>query len=384
MLFDLLPAPFQTEHSGPIEIPDLQTLGQLSPGSVFVVLDVDPWGWDSSLPAAVGLTLMRCPLITDVLPSVLPKKLGELGGIAPLQTFGIRIKDRRRQARNREPHQLGERYATHADGVEDLLLMFLDHFLGREDPRLILVCFGIPFELKILSKHYRRLLRRFSSWVDLQDIARQLKSNESERATSPSLRETLLAFDFADEARDGRGTRAKRSAATDTVRTSWLLLRLLCLPLDATLDIKRSPRDGDSARRNRLPTPPEFFPFMAIVCRRSSSQRIIPRNMRTLFSRYKPDSWGLQSGGAHGWLAFPDLETLDRFVLEIDGSKLADDYAWEAVEFCEPEVGPAETLQESRERDRRRLDDEAGEERARKRARREDRDDDPGPLFLLT
>jgi hypothetical protein len=374
---------FRRERWRPISdahLRDLSSLAQRAPESVFVILEAQPWGWDRSVPSEIGLTLMRCPPITNVLPSILPKKLDGLGGIAEFKTFGIRIADRKRQERNREQPRSGPPYAVTPVFVEELLLTFLDHFLAGDKSRLILVSFGITFELKILASQLRRLRKRLSAWVDLQDIVRQLASGKGgEGVTNPTLCETLRAYDFSDGAHACQGTGTKHNAANDTERASWLLLRLLCLPLDATLDIKRSPSDGHSATNIRRPvlTPaagpssnggrgpaaPKSSPFMAEVSRQFSARTLILPVLHKLVSRYKPVASGIDRRGRSGWVVFSDQETLDRFVQEISGSKSRDGSVWQAFQISEPRVDPPQTLQELREYNRRRREEEAKEER---------------------
>lgn len=378
-------------------IPDLGRLKYAAPGSVFVVLDAQPWGWDSSRPAEIGLTLMRCPPITHILPRVLPKKLEELGVISDRQTFGIRVADRRRLEKNSKPPRFGERYAASPGSVEELLLTFLEIFLGRGStpPHLILVSFGITFELQLLERHYRRLRQRLSAWVDLQDIARQLASgHEGKRVTNPSLSEALLACDFPSEARSCLGPRRKDNAAADTVRMSWLLLHMLCLPINATPDIKRSPRGSNSVRNSRprralmppartsfdgrCPRPDQCSAFMVRVYRRSGDRAIIPQDLHAMLSGYNATYSGIYGGGAYVWAAFPDEETLDRFVASTRRSTLTNDHMWVTFEIKEPEMIPPKSLQELRECAERRRVDKAEKKRSVKWPKKGGQDDDTG------
>ncbi|KAK7402804.1 hypothetical protein QQX98_011432 [Neonectria punicea] len=110
-----------------------------------------------------------------------------------------------------------------------------------DPPTLALVGFDLHLEFRMLSTRYPRLLIEcFSSWVDLQEVVKDVSTDLENRA--PGMRDTLIAFGFRNGALAIIPQTTAHSSGTDTVRMIALLINTLAFPCDENLEIMLSPR----------------------------------------------------------------------------------------------------------------------------------------------
>lgn len=176
---------------------------------------------------------------------------------------------------------------------------------SSELPTLTLVGFDLYLEFRILSTEYPRLLTEcFTSWVDLQEIAKDLFIGLGKRV--PVLTDTLIAFGFKPDLLAIVSKATQHSAGTDTIRMTALLVNLLAFPLDKNLSIELTPRRkwsrGSMGNRYRndekffldsRPSPWEFFPFTARARRIGGPvTKATPEDINEIFSEYNPTAVG--------------------------------------------------------------------------------------------
>ena len=407
MPYNPRPHGFQTKHWRKLYesyILDLETLRASVRGAVFVIIDAEPWGVDSSKPAEIGISLVPSldRTSTSTSTSTLPTTLDATIHLLQLETHWIRVSGRGRQENNRETHRYGQQHCVEDDQVDKTVSDIIDRFLQKQPLHsnpwdripLILTGFGLNFEFRILSSLYPRLLDYFTSWLDLQQVARGVASDAATAdgrhvVYSPSLRETLIACGFESDARNAQGLRTQHNAATDSVRAAAVLVHLLGLPHGEELDIRRSSRRENHVKKNRRmpsapgemvgngvrPNPKEFFPYTARVSRTTGFGQLETRALLDLFVYYGPTAVGISKGKRYGWVCLPDLNTPQDPVRNVNGSTgLGDGDVWTAVSDYDPAVVPVKDKEELRLNRRRGMDAQADEKRAQRKLRREAQD----------
>ncbi|KAI9167990.1 hypothetical protein HJFPF1_04134 [Paramyrothecium foliicola] len=198
------------------------------------------WSWR---PAEIGITLL--PAFAGRVSKYRPTTLEEMSRDLGTETHLMRLVGRERGAANREKHRLGKEHYIQDAHVEQTISEIIDEFLGKQR-------FSATFELRILSTLYPQALQHFSSWLDLQKLAKETMSEQQENIPTPSLRETLLACGFGVDARDFQGLVTKHNAATDSLRTAAVLV---CFQQTEpkSLHINRSQRRVFYANKSRGP-----------------------------------------------------------------------------------------------------------------------------------
>lgn len=209
---------------------DLATLHKAAKRAVLVIIDAEPWGLDDSKPAEIGVSLV--PALHDMHMGVsLPRTLDALSHSLRLETHWIRVVGRERRERNREIQYFGQQHDIEDDQVEqtisNLIQQFMQKHYGQSCPTtspggipLVLAGFSLDFEFRILTRLYPRVLRHFTSWSDLQEIAREVSDDGTSRLISPGLHETLVACGFQASVNDSQNKNSQHNAATDTVRAA--------------------------------------------------------------------------------------------------------------------------------------------------------------------
>ena len=152
------------------------------------------------------------------------------------------------------------------------------------------------------------------------------------------MRDTLLALGYQPDGIAVVGFKEEHNAGNDAVRVLAVLLGLLALPLST--DLKLGPlleiEHHMKRRREKVnngsglllkkywiskPEPAELFPYMAKL--RPKGMPIYPRfgvnSLFNCFSEYKPIASGISREDACYYLCLPTLESLERFILEVDG-----------------------------------------------------------------
>lgn len=153
-----------------------------------------------------------------------------------------------------------------------------------------------------------------SSWVDLQKIFRDVSSCTNR---SPSMQESLIAFGFEGDDPAILPNRMAHSAGTDALRIIALLVNLLALSPDATLEIDQRPvrkwvGTGRVARqqikaKNQFsgrPRPIEAYQLKARV-KLNGGSALTMRQMADSFSKYGPSAIGIHGGKKEAIFVFP-------------------------------------------------------------------------------
>lgn len=159
----------------------------------------------------------------------MPQTLDGIHDLLQLETHCIRVAGRERQDKFREIHQFGQLHYIEDEQVEETITEIIQRFMRKQDSEcsqtmspagspLILAGFSLDFEFRILSSLYPGLLSLFTSWLDLQEVAKELSTDGTGRVISPGLHETLLACGFENGPNGSQSKRSQHNAATDTVR----------------------------------------------------------------------------------------------------------------------------------------------------------------------
>jgi hypothetical protein len=179
-------------------------------------------------------------------------------------------------------------------------------------------------------------------------------ANKADGLITPSLRETMISCGFDEVA--SQGANLRHNAATDTVQTAALLVRLLKLEEGEKLDIqcstlKSHPRlDRKDPLKKRVwknrPTPIEIFPYTAKVSRGTGFTNFeTAEPLLGIFADDCPVAVGLSGDKKHGWVCLPDLDALQEFVRRVDSSTLDGDL-WSAISAHDPTVVPVRDMAE--------------------------------------
>lgn len=403
MRYDPYPRAFQTKNWRKLYesyILDLTTLKAAVNRTATIIIDAEPWGADDTKPAELGISLL--PALNETHMSVnLPKSLDAKSHVYGLETHWIRLVGRERRETNRENHQFGQRHYIENDQVEQTISAIIDQFMRKnyghssssdslEKVPLILAGFSLDFEFRILSTLYPNLLQYFTSWTDLQEIAREVASDADSRLRSPGLHETVIACGFKGGARTLASTSSQHNAATDTVRAAAVLAYFTAmLGNGEKLDIPASSRRKNHSRKYRnLPTTPggrklwngmrpqpkEFYPYIARVSRIEDDIDLDTQAFFDLFTTYEPLAVGIAKGRRYGWVCISDTAALEGFVKNINGSTLRDGRVWRAVSGYDPAIVPARNWDELKENRRLALESKVDEKRSQRQAKRDAQD----------
>ncbi|KAM0511981.1 hypothetical protein ACHAPE_009337 [Trichoderma viride] len=388
--------PFKTKHWRQLyesRISDIKALKECANGSAFVIIDAEPWGRDNSQPAEIGLSFLP-PTHVDL---ELPNTLDEASNLTGLETHWIRFADRERRDKGREQHRYGTQHPVLGNKVEETIKGIIESFHEQipDDTPLILTGFAVVFELQMLSTLYPNVLNYFTYWVDLQEVA----SGVVDGIARPSLRDTLTACGFEGYRHSQNSQTAifPHNAATDTVRTVVLLIRVLVLPNDGKkLDISPSSHKKQQFARRRSnapatpeqksywkgsrPRPKEFYPFTTRVYRATGFENFDGRSLFSLFSDYGPTAVGISNGMRYGWVCLPDLETLDNFVRSVHEWKDEVGNVWEVISEYDPTVMPARDWKELELRQKEELQAKDDEKRMQRRLKNESQNDEMWPV----
>lgn len=381
---------------------NLKATKEVARTTIFVAIDTEPWlnqvgnNVDARDACELGIALLF-PLTDHSEPtSEPPRTLEEAHQRFNISSHCICI-------RGRERPELGERFwwggkdnVTYAepDGVEGALIDILhtdqQHYCSSysKSLTLTLVGFDLCAEFRILSYRYPRFLKRFTSWVDIQELARELTPLSTQ---APSLRNTLIGVGYEPKfpTKPSRGD--GHCAGNDAARSIAILVTLLYFSPRGE-DITRACRDYHANRTKqrankqrakvnmnkrdsfskRYPTPREKFPFQAKVDLPGTciTKWQDPVALCEYFLKYKPVAAGTNSTPVFGgWVCLASLKELELFLKEVDG--LEDEEGrgtWVAKSRYDPKVVSAVTKAELDEYLNQKL---AAEIAAKKRARQE-------------
>lgn len=229
-------------------IPNLSSLKQQAGVSGFVFIDAEPWGTSLTDIAEIGIAFI--PLVDMEALQSPPSSLDSLQTRYPIQLSKIRVAGREQgRRRKREPFISGPTRLVEPDDVYETLKRLFQSFRDALGPQgsLTLIGFDLVCEFRIMSSTYLGITEHVSSWVDLQEI---IKDVSSRTGRSPSMRESLAAFGFEGDDQAILPNWVAHSAGTDALHNIALLVNLLALSPDATLEVERRPvRKGVGAVR---------------------------------------------------------------------------------------------------------------------------------------
>ena len=378
-------------------ITDLATLKTAANGAALVIFDAEPWGGDNSKPAELGVSLLPGRNYTRM-SDEMPETLDAVSDLLQLETHWVRVAGRDRREKSREMHHFGQVHLVKEEQVEEVISDIIERFMRKhhgqsyhimspDRPPLILAGFHLGYEFQILSGSCPKLLRYFSSWLDLQDMAREVAGNTTGKPLSPGLHETLIACGFTNNAPKAQRSRSQHNAATDTVRAAAIFAYFMSWHAKGhTLDISVSSRRPNHQRNRRRiplfpgqkqlwrgsrPNPKELYPYGARVSRIGETIDLDEQGLFDLFATHDPIAVGISNGKRYGWVCLPDVEALQSFLRHIDGSTLSDGHVWRAVSDFDPTILPARSLSELRSRQRLQLEASAEDKRAQRQAKKD-------------
>ncbi|KAK2616460.1 hypothetical protein QQS21_000702 [Conoideocrella luteorostrata] len=392
MRYHRTPNFFRTRHWAKLwqnNIPDLESLQICMGKTGFVAIDAEPWGDQSALVAEIALSLVypfdrsnfdQCPNTTSQLRSGLR-----------ISTHCVKISGREQGRRERS--HADDSQTVPLDEVEPTLVNILDSFKttlaaqrelssgDRDHPaQLVLIGFDLGFEFRSISTSYPLITEYFTSWVDLQELVKDI--SQADRA--PTMRDSLIALGFGDDRHAIGSIHKKHSSGMDTLRMTALLVGLLFYQNDAPLNIQFTNRrkwspgkahgrymgTGKFFHKTR-PKPKEFHPFTAeVLLRGSSLNEISASRLYDMFAHYDPLAAGNGSNKRRndlmGWVSLPSLEALDYFVKDINGAESEYGGMWQAVSLYDPILTPIRTASELESFKELRLQEEIQEKRSQR------------------
>lgn len=370
-------APWKTKHWSKLwhsNITNIACLKSLTSQKGFVAIDAEPWGHDSTHIAEIGLSLIQPFELSSIQGPI--TTLEELQTQLSISTYSIKISAR---PQGKREHFVAQNNKTvQPDDLENALLDILRSFQDKLTPitksqgplpdndsraSLVLVGFDLAFELGSLSSFYPKVLDCFSSWVDLQELVKDIA--QLGKAENPSMRDSLTALGFGSVSTDVGSIWKKHTAAKDTIRIAALLASLSqrsidqsVLPLNFTYRRKWAPRRGNARYNgttklfhNQRPKPLEMFPFTVKMNLRDATsppKKFNESEMMELFAEYKPTAVATYvQGKVPGFVSLASFQELEDFIAEFDGKK-CEEYggSWTAVSFFDPALTPARTAEE--------------------------------------
>ncbi|OAQ96991.1 hypothetical protein LLEC1_02656 [Akanthomyces lecanii] len=383
-------------------LPDLKATKESARTTIFVAIDTEPWsdqvGHNSDARDAceIGVALLF-PLADHSEPtSEPPRTLEEANQRFTISSHCIRIRGRERADKGERFWRGGNENVMYVelDDVEDALINILQtdqrqYCSSYSTPlTLTLVGFDLCAEFRILSHQYPRFLKRFTSWVDIQELVRELTPLSTQ---APSLRNTLIGVGYEPKFPTRPSRADGHSAGNDAARSVAVLVTLLffsprgadvtrtCVEYHANRSKQRANRQRENVNMKKrdlfsknYPKPRERYPFQAQVDLPGSciTKWQDPAELCQYFLKYKPVAAGTNRTQVFGGrICLASLKELELFLKEVDG--LEDEEGrgtWVAKSKYDPKVVSAVTKAELDEHLRQKS---AAEIAAKKRTRQE-------------
>ncbi|KAM3518642.1 hypothetical protein MY4038_010039 [Beauveria bassiana] len=333
-------------------LPDLKTTKKLSPTTIFVAIDTEPWPGQArtnstdEAAAQIGIALLAPPADHAGKIDEPPQTLEEAQQRFHISSHSIHINGRERMGLGEIFWKGGDENVAFVgpDEVEDTVLNLVHTFqqqmcLSLGKPlKLTLVGFDLYHEFRILSRHYTRILDCFTSWVDVQELAKELMPDTSQ---APSLRNTLIGVGYEPIFPTKPASSDGHDAGNDAMRCMSVLGTLLhysppgehlarahseyhanrCHERSKAQRAKANMQRRDLFS-NECPWPAEKYPFRAKVDLPGTyiTKWQDPAVLCEYFLKYKPvAAGGNNSKTFGGWICFASLEELELFLREIDG-----------------------------------------------------------------
>ncbi|KAJ4163351.1 hypothetical protein LMH87_005086 [Akanthomyces muscarius] len=359
---------------------DLKATKEIAGTTAFVAMDTEPWSDqvghnpDAREACEIGIALLL-PLACHSKPtSEPPRTLEEIHQRFNISSHCIRIRGREHADRGERFWGGGNERVTYAehDGVEDALINILhtgqQHYYSSDSTplTLTLVGFDLCAEFRILSHQYPRFLKRFTSWVDIQELVKELTPLNTQ---APSLRNTLIGVGYEPKFPTKPSRSGGHSAGNDAARSIAVLVTLLfffprgeditqaCLDYHANRTKQRANRQRENVNMNKrdlfskhYPKPRERYPFQAKVDLPGAciTKWQDPAELCQYFLEYKPVAAGTNSTQVFGgWICWPSLKELELFLKVVDGLEDAEGRGtWVAKSRYDPKVVSAFTKTE--------------------------------------
>lgn len=362
-------------------ISNLETVEKIASNATFVVFDAEPWGRDTTRAAELGISMLR---ISSTRQTSAPSAtLEDFAKFCNVETHWIQIAELQRPKKG-ERHRFGQQHTVASLDAETYLIGLVASFQHKSSAasdRVMFAGFGLQFEFHLLSTIYNGFTECFTSWLDLQELARL-----ASRAEMPGLSETLKACGFGlEDPRDLHSLQGKHNPATDTVRAAAVLRYFLGhLQHGQVLEIGTSDRNAKTlSRRLRgspanapeerqlwagvRPRPTELYPYAARV-RRSTDDVLTPNGLLEAFAEYQPVAVGSakQHRGRYGWVCLASLHGLDTFVQQMNGADHEHGGTCIVVSDYDPDIVPAKDMRELKDR----LHSHADEKREQRRIKK--------------
>ncbi|KAI0451697.1 hypothetical protein F5B21DRAFT_527630 [Xylaria acuta] len=239
-----------------------------------------------------------------------------------------------------DPYRLGIINFITPEEVATSLATLLQTIWERRTRPIILVGFDIAFDLTAILSFYSDITPYFSSWVDLQQIMTTFTAQQS-----PGLRETLLAFGFAQDDLSICGRRDQHTAGNDAVRKLAVLTNLLHLKNGSRLNISVQPKDGHPLWKywsGFRPAPSETNRFAAYIRVRGKAVNSVISDLTELFGLFpdwKPTTVGWTRDRQYACICLPSEEDLKRFITEFHGKEFKGE-TWDVFAEYSPQMSP--------------------------------------------
>lgn len=170
---------------------------------------------------------------------------------------------------------------------------------------LVLSGFALEMEFKILSAHYSNLFKHFTSWVDMQELVRELTIGQPPHFKA-NMHDALLALGFEDKPRLVTDVNIRHNAGNDTVRVAAVLASLLLLPPGTELTVSPTKNTRWSEQRAQ-----KFY-----------KMNNLHRNRPTRhFQAWNPTAVGKHSKESAAWVCLSNLAELEAFIQQVDGTE---------------------------------------------------------------
>jgi hypothetical protein len=304
------------------KIPDLATLKEHLPGSVLVSLDIEAYDSHGQQDVSeVGLAVLRVPGQSPPHHPNLYRYYADSG----VEALTIRLRDRKFKFKNKDrfddPEQFyGVKVYASEEDVGDIVARMLSKYKEKK----VLVGFGMNAEFRWMSEKCTVLAESFEAWVDMQELVCHRRKEEGLGENTPGLTTTLKELHFSNR-RGGSG----HNAASDAIRTLAVLSGLV-----SHAPMTESPPGRRGIQKFwKLPKPKSIHPFSVQVTTEDGGRlpKLSPQSLMELFEKYEglkgvAVNWRTQQQKTEGvkfwWAEFHTRESLERFVLDIDGSTI--------------------------------------------------------------
>ncbi len=383
MRYHYSPRMFRSRHWKDLwhnNLPDLKATKDIAATTIFVAFDTEPWlDQDGNNPDdreafEIGVSLLLPSADRVEQPSEQPRTLEEAYQRFSISSHCIRIHGRGRRHLGERFWRGGRETITYVEpnGVEDTLINILQtaqqpYCSSSSNPfTLTLVGFDLCAEFRILSHQYPRFLKRFTSWVDIQELARELTPQSTQ---APSLRNTLIGVGYEPKFPTKPARVDGHNAGNDAMRSLSVFVTLLffsprgedlaqtCLDYHANRTKQRANKQREKINMEKrdlfsktCPRPRERYPFQAKVDLLGTfiMKWQDPAELCEYFLKYKTVAAGSNRTQVFGgWICLASLEELELFVKEVDGLEDAEGRGkWVAISRYDPEVVSAVTKAE--------------------------------------